>query len=102
MRNKLAGTKKGKSRTARFYQTHPEARQKKDEYNKEYHSTPARKKYRAVLQAINRENGTHANHDGLDAYHKDGKIAGFKSQSKNRGSKTDSPGDKRARGGKRK
>ena len=101
MRNKLAGTKKGKSRTAKFYQENPEARKKRDEYNKEYHSTPARKKYRTILQAINREKGTHGNGDMLDAYHKGGKIVGFKSQSKNRGSKSDSPGDKRARGGKK-
>ena len=48
MRNKLAGTKRGKSRTAKFYQENPDARKKRDEYNKEYHSTPARKKYRAI------------------------------------------------------
>jgi hypothetical protein len=101
MRNKLAGTKTGKSKSAKYYQTHPEARKKKVAYDTEYQDTPARKKYRTILQAINRENGTHGNHDGLDAYHKGGKIVGFKSQSSNRGSKTDSPGDRRARGGKR-
>ena len=101
MRNKLAGTKTGKSKSAKYYQENPEARKKKIAYDTKYQDTPARKKYRAVLQAINRENGTHGNHDGLDAYHKGNKIVGFKSQSKNRGSKTDSPGDRRVRGGKR-
>lgn len=102
MRNRLAGTKTGKSKSAKYYQDNPDAKKKKDAYNTEYHSTPSRKKYRAALQALNRDKGTHGNGDGLDAYHKNGKIAGFKSQSKNRGSKTDSTGDKRARGGKRK
>ena len=101
MRNRLAGTKTGKSKSAKYYQENPEARKKKIAYDTKYQDTPARKKYRAVLQAINRENGTHGNHDGLDAYHKGNKIVGFKSQSKNRGSKTDSPGDRRVRGGKR-
>jgi hypothetical protein len=87
MRNKLAGTKTGKSRTAKFYQTHPEARKKKDEYNKEYHSTPARKKYRAVLQAINRENGTHANHDNKDVAHISKTKTISQDQSKNRADK---------------
>ncbi len=29
MRNKLAGTKRGKSRTAKFYQENPDARKKR-------------------------------------------------------------------------
>ena len=87
MRNKLTGTKKGKSRTAKFYQDNPEARKKRDDYNKEYHSTPARKKYRAVLQAINREKGTHGNGDGMDESHVSKTKTRKQSQSKNRGDK---------------
>ena len=87
MRNKLAGTKTGKSRTAVFYQNNPEARKKRDEYNKKYHSTPARKKYRAVLQAINRENGTHGNGDNMDVAHVSKTKTISQSQSKNRGDK---------------
>jgi hypothetical protein len=102
MRNKLAGTKKGKSDSAKYYQENPEARKKKIAYDTKYHSTESRKEYRSELQKINREKGTHGNGDNKDAYHKGGKIVGFKSQSKNRGSKNDSPGDKRARGGKSK
>ena len=101
MRNKLAGTKVGTSKTAKYYHDHPEARKKKLAYDSKYEDTPSREKYRAELQRINRANGTHGNHDGKDAYHKGSKIVGFKSQSKNRGSKSDSPGDKRARGGKK-
>lgn len=87
MRNSLAGSKKGKSRTARFYQNNPEARKKRDEYNKEYHSTPARRKYRAILQAINREKGTHGNKDGMDESHISKTKTKKQSQSKNRGDK---------------
>lgn len=86
-RNRLAGTKRGKSRTARFYQTHPEAAKKRDAYNKKYHSTPARKKYRAVLQAINRKNGTHGNLDGKDVAHTSKRTTISQSQSKNRADK---------------
>lgn len=68
-RNRLAGTKRGKSRSAKYYQKHPEARRKKKEYDTEYHSTPNRKKYRAVLQKINRDKGTHGNLDNKDEAH---------------------------------
>jgi len=87
MRNKLAGTKKGKSRTARFYQDNPDARKKRDEYNKEYHSTPARRKYRTILQAINRKNGTDGNGDGMDVAHTSKTKTISQDQSKNRADK---------------
>jgi hypothetical protein len=87
MRNKLAGTKRGKSRTAKFYQENPDARKKRDEYNKEYHSTPARKKYRAILQAINRKKKTHGNGDGMDESHISKTKTVKQAQSKNRGDK---------------
>lgn len=86
-RNRLAGTKRGKSRTARFYQTHPDAARKRDRYNKKYHSTPARRKYRAVLQAINRRNGTHGNLDGKDVAHTSRCKTKSQDQSKNRADK---------------
>lgn len=87
MRNRLAGTKRGKSATARYYQNNPEAREKKKEYDTEYHSTPARKKYRSVLQAINRKNGTHGNLDGKDVAHTSKTKTISQSQSKNRADK---------------
>lgn len=87
MRNSLAGSKRGKSRTAKFYQENPDARKKRDEYNKEYHSTPARKKYRAVLQAINRKNGTHGNLDHKDQAHVSKTKTVSQDQSKNRADK---------------
>ncbi len=87
MRNKLAGTKRGKSATAKYYQNNPDAREKKKEYDTEYHSTPARKKYRSVLQAINRKNGTHGNLDGKDVAHTSKTKTMSQSQSKNRADK---------------
>ena len=68
-RNRLAGTKRGKSRSARYYQDNPAARKKKQKYNTDYNKTPSRKKYRAVLQAINRKKGTHGNLDNKDEAH---------------------------------
>lgn len=87
MRNRLAGTKRGKSATAKYYQNNPEAREKKKEYDTEYHSTPARKKYRSVLQAINRKNGTHANLDNRDVAHISKTKTISQAQSKNRADK---------------
>ena len=87
MRNRLAGTKRGKSATAKYYQNNPEAREKKKEYDTEYHSTPARKKYRSVLQAINRKNGTHGNLDDKDVAHTSKTKTMSQSQSKNRADK---------------
>ena len=87
MRNRLAGTKKGKSATAKYYQNNPEAREKKKEYDTEYHSTPARRKYRSVLQAINRKNGTHANMDNRDVAHISKTKTISQAQSKNRADK---------------
>lgn len=87
MRNRLAGTKRGTSATAKYYQSNPEARNKKKEYDTEYHSTPARKKYRSVLQAINRKNGTHGNLDDKDVAHTSKTKTISQSQSKNRADK---------------
>jgi hypothetical protein len=60
------------------------ARDYKDEYRK-FQSSAKAKKYRAKLNKYNREKGTYGNGDGKDATHKNGKIAGFEAQSKNRG-----------------
>ena len=56
----------------------------KDEYKK-FQSSDKSKKYRAELNKYNRKKGTYGNGDNKDASHKGGKIAGFESQSKNRG-----------------
>ena len=72
----------------------------KEEYKK-FHSGGVAKRKRAKLLKYNRDHGTDGNGDGLDAFHVGGKIVGFKSASANRGNKVDSPGDRRARGGKK-
>ena len=53
-RNKLAGTSTGKSVSAKYFASHPEARAKKNDYNKQYHSTEERKNYREGLNKVNR------------------------------------------------
>ncbi len=59
----------GKSKSARYYAANPAARKKKNSYNKKYHSTPARRKYRAALNRENRNRGTYGNGDGKDVSH---------------------------------
>ena len=72
-RNTLAGTTRGKSRSAKYFQSNPEAKAKKDAYNTAYHSTPERKEYRAKLNKANRDAKTYGNKDGKDMSHgKDG------------------------------
>jgi hypothetical protein len=87
MRNKLAGTKKGTSKTAKYYHDNPEARKKKLSYDTKYQDTEDRKKYRANLQRINRENGTHGNGDGKDVAHISKTKTRMQTQSKNRADK---------------
>jgi len=86
-RNRLAGTTRGTSKSARYFQNNKEAREKKLAYMAKYNSTPARKKYRAVLQAINRKNGTHGNLDGKDVSHTSKTTTKSESESKNRANK---------------
>lgn len=78
-RNSLAGKFTGKSKSAKYFAENPEARKKKNEYNKEYHSTPSRIKYREELNAANRKSGTYGNGDGKDKSHtKSGKLVSEK------------------------
>lgn len=72
------------SRSAKYYQDNPEARKKKNSYNKKYHSTSARKKYRSDLNKENRRRGTYGNGDGKDVSHKRGGGTTLESQSRNR------------------
>ena len=52
--NKKAGKSTGKSKSAKYFAAHPEARAKKNKYNTEYHSTRKRKQYRAALNKSTR------------------------------------------------
>lgn len=83
-RNSLAGKSTGKSKSAKYYASSPTAKKKKAEYDKKYHSTAKRKKYRSELNKANRKAGTYGNKDSVDMSHtKSGKLV-KESQSKNR------------------
>ncbi len=88
------------SKTANYYQRNPRARKKRLEYQKEYNKRKEERERRAKLVKENRDRGTYGNGDNMDVSHtRRGTI--LKPQSKNRGSKSDMPGDRRARGGKK-
>jgi hypothetical protein len=82
-RNTLAGTKTGKSKSAKYFQSNPKAKAKKDAYNTEYHKSESRKKYRASLNKANKKAGTYGNKDGKDMSHGKGGLK-KESQSRNR------------------
>jgi hypothetical protein len=87
-------------KTAKFYATHPESKAKKAAYDKKNDARPERKARRAELVKINRDKGTYGNGDGKDWSHTSKGMV-MKKASVNRGSKSDTAGDKRARGGKK-
>ena len=88
-------------KSARNYKKNPASRKKEAAYDKTYDATPARRKRRAELVKANRKAGTYGNGDGLDMSHTASGRLVKKRASANRGSKTDSPGDRRARGKKK-
>jgi len=85
-------------RTSEYYKTHPEARKKRLEYQAEYNKRANQLKKRIELNRVNRERGQYGDGDGKDMSHKkNGRIV-EESASKNRGSRSNMPGDRRARG----
>lgn len=92
------------SRTAKYYHTHPEARKKKAAYDKKFNEKKEQREKRTELTLHNREHDKKygkASRAGKDASHTKNGIV-YKKSSVNRGSKSDSAGDRRARGGKKK
>ena len=87
--------------TAKYYATHPEARKKRLEYQADFNKKPEQLRKRVELNKDNRKRGTYGNSDGLDVSHKKGGKTVLESASKNRGSKSNAPGDMRARGKKK-
>tara|TARA_R110002074_G_C12353987_1_gene649912 strand:- start:216 stop:539 length:324 start_codon:yes stop_codon:yes gene_type:complete len=84
-RNSLAGSKSGKSSSARYYQNNKKARDAKKRYDSEYQNTEERVKYRENLNEKNRKNGDYGNKDGKDLSHTtDGDLV-KENQSTNRG-----------------
>lgn len=89
-----------KSRSAKYYASNPEARKRKAKTDAEINKRPEQVKKRVEANKANRKAGTYGNGDKKDASHtKDG--IKFKKESVNRGSKSDSKGDKNARGSKK-
>jgi hypothetical protein len=69
-------------KTKKYYDGNPKAYEKK-KYDKEYHSTEERKKYRAFLNKKNRQAGTYGNGDGKDYDHDERRfISAVKNRSK--------------------
>jgi hypothetical protein len=91
----------GLSRSAKYYRDNPEARAKKNAYQKQFNKKKSQSKNRADLNRLNRLFGTYGNGDNLDVSHRTGKKTRLEHQSKNRGSKTNTAGDRRARGNKK-
>lgn len=88
-------------RTSQYYKTHPEARAKRLEYQAEYNKRADQLKKRIELNKVNRDRGQYGDGDGKDMSHKrNGRIV-EESASKNRGSRSNMPGDRRARGKKK-
>ena len=83
MKNSLAGTKKGKSESAKYFQNNPESRKKKDAYNKAYHDTPERIRYRVRLNKANKDAKNEVG-DGKDMSHTKGGNLVKEGQSNNR------------------
>lgn len=89
------------SESAKYYQTHPAARARKAAYDTRFESSPSQKAKRRELARHNVDHDKKygaASRNGMDASHTKSGIR-YKPSSVNRGSKSDMPGDRRARGG---
>ena len=88
------------SKSAEYYRTHPKAREKKKKYDTEFERKEEQVKKRVELNKHNREHDKKygkASRKGKDASHTKKGIV-YKPSAINRGSKSDSAGDRRARG----
>jgi FKBP-type peptidyl-prolyl cis-trans isomerase len=90
------------SKSAEYYKTHPAARARKKAYDTKFESSPTQKAKRRELARKNAEHDRKfgaASRQGKDLSHTKSGLR-YKPTSQNRGSKTDMPGDRRARGSK--
>lgn len=90
------------STSAQYYQSHPAARARKKAYDTKFESSPSQKAKRRELARKNADHDRRygaASRKGKDLSHTSGGLR-YKPASVNRGSKSDMPGDRRARGGK--
>lgn len=91
-------------KTAEYYRTHPKAREKKKKYDTEFEKKPEQVKKRSELKRKNEEHDRKYGKEsrkGKDLSHTNNGLV-YKSVSANRGSKSDTAGDRRARGGRKK
>ena len=91
------------SRSTEYYRTHPKAREKKAAYDTAFNRKPSQQKKRAELAKANREHDKKygkSSRSGKDLSHTSHGLV-YKSVSANRGSKSDTAGDRRARGGRK-
>jgi hypothetical protein len=72
------------SKSAKYYQDNPEAREKKNNYNKIYQRKSSAVKKRVECNRFNRKNGTYGNGDNLDCSHQSDGSLKKESQSTNR------------------
>lgn len=91
---------KGKSKSAKFYQENPDSRKKKAAYDTKLNAKPAQRKKRSELVQKNRDaDARGVNRTGKDYDHG---AKRYISSSTNRGKTSGTPGDKKARGKKKK
>lgn len=82
-----------KSKSAKYYDSHPAAKAKKTAYNKEFQKKPSAVQKRVEANRANRKAGTYGNGDGKDFDHRTGKMIkasvnrGAKEKSRLKGSK---------------
>ena len=89
------------SKSAKYYRDNKEARDKKKKYDVKLNSSAKQTKKRVEANAARRNaKAAGKNITGKDASHTKGGTIVFKKSSANRGSKSDTAGDRRARGGK--
>jgi len=89
------------SRSAKYYRRNKKAREKKKKYDAKHNKKPSAVKKRVEANRARRKAKRQGkNVKGKDASHTKNGIR-FKDSSKNRGSKSDSAGDRRARGSKK-
>jgi len=86
------------SRTAKYYRKNKAARKKRQAYQAKYNKKKSSIRQRVRDNRENRKKGTYGNYDGLDVSRKRGGRYVLESEKKNRGSKSNTPGDRRARG----
>jgi hypothetical protein len=89
------------SRSAKYYRKNKKARDKKNAYQKEFNKKREQVKNRVELNKENRKRGTYGNGDNMDVSHMSNGKTKLEHQSKNRGNKTRTSGDKKSRGGKK-